>query len=162
MTGQIMERPLPDGTAMIHVTLHYDNLPFRVYPLDNILSACDDASQTCDTSKYTPIVVDGRMSVKMTWDFAILTAGGPLSLDNIDWSKTGQNSTTGQGVGTFTGDGGFQAGKHAVVKLTSVWYSWSGGGEPALGWLSRRKHKDHCPEIGPELAFPAACSGSES
>jgi hypothetical protein len=136
MTGQIIERPLRDGTAMIHVTLHYDNLPFRVYQLDNILSACISATTTCNTDLYTPVVVDGRMSVKMTWDFAILDPEGGLTFDNIDWSVTGQNSATGQGVGTFTGADGFPAGKQAAVKLTGVCNPGRAVGNP---------HWDGCP-----------------
>lgn len=117
MAGKITERPLPDGTAMIHGTLQFQDLPFRVYPL-SIYTACDNGM--CNTDLYKPIVVDGRMSLRMTWEFGILQPGGLLSFDNTDWSKAGQYIFSGRGVGTLTGEGGFPAGKKAVVKLTEI------------------------------------------
>ncbi len=119
MTGQIMERPLPDGTALIRATLHYENVPFRVYPLINFVSACDE-SGLCDTSLYTPIVVNGRMSMQLNMEFVILSPGSRLSLDNWDWSKLSTFTLTGKGVGTFTGTGGFVEGKKALVRTVQV------------------------------------------
>ena len=109
MSGTITERPLADGTALVHAVLHYRHLDFIV----------------TDLFMTTALVIDGETEATLDWQFIIPYPGAPLSTATQETVSVNLNT---RGEGMLTGMGGFPPGP-ARVKTTLVWVP---AGEGAL------------------------------
>ena len=100
MWGTITERPLADGTALIHANLHYRNLDFVIV----------------DQYMTTTLVIDGEAEATLNWQFIIPYPGAPLSTATEETVSVHLNT---RGEGFLTGMGGYDPGP-ARVKVNMV------------------------------------------
>jgi hypothetical protein len=113
VSGTIIERPLSDGTALVHANLHYRNLDFVVFTYESWVAMW---VYDCDPHLLEIVVEDGHMDATGNYQFTIPAPGAALSDDNSEFIHV---TLVGAGEGTLTGAGGFAPGP-ARVQLSEV------------------------------------------